>query len=97
MTNQDVITRSVQLRRKPVEHRIEARRSVHLRGLIKSGPQGQDRPCTIHDLSSQGAGLSVISTFGLPQSFRLIVEGEHNDRYCRVMWVDGNRIGVLFE
>lgn len=90
MTDQNLI-------RQAAEHRREVRRSVHLRGLIKSGPTGQDRPCTVHDLSSQGAGLSVVSTFGLPQSFWLTLEGEHDDRYCKVMWIDGNRLGVLFE
>lgn len=90
MTDQDLI-------RRLVEHRRKVRRPAHLRGLIKYGPPAKDRPCTVHDLSSQGAGLSVISAFGLPQSFWLNLDGEHNDRYCEVMWVDGNRLGVLFQ
>jgi hypothetical protein len=90
MTDQDLI-------RQAVERRREARRSIYLRGLIKSGPEGLEIPCTVHDLTSQGAGLSVASTFGLPRAFRLTLDGEHDDRYCRVMWIDEKRLGVQFK
>jgi PilZ domain len=91
MAEQDLIKQAIERRR-------DARRSTqHRRGIIKFGPKGTDLPCTILDLTSQGAGLSVGSTFGLPQSFWLTLDGEHRDRYCKVVWVDRTRLGVKFE
>ena len=65
--------------------------------MIKFGASGRDLPCTVHDLTSNGAGLSVVSAFGLPKVFRLAIDGEREDRYCKLAWVDGNRLGVSFE
>lgn len=84
--------------RQTVERRNEARRSAHhQRGIIKFGPKGQYLSCTIHDLTSQGASLSVGSSFGLPQFFWLTLDSDQKQRYCKVMWVDGKRLGVQFE
>jgi len=81
-----------------IERRRDARRSTqHRRGIIKFGPKGTELPCTILDLTPQGAGLSVGSTFGLPHSFRLMLDGEDRDRYCKVVWVHQTRLGVMFE
>ena len=81
-----------------IERRRDARGSTqHRRGIIKFGPKGTELPCTILDLTPQGAGLSVGSTFGLPQSFWLTLDGEQRDRYCKVVWVDRTRLGVKFE
>jgi len=91
MTEQDFIKQAVERRR-------EVRRSTQNRcGIIKFGLKGTEHPCTILDLTSQGAGLSVGSTLDLPQSFWLTLDGEHRGRYCKVMWVDGKRLGVMFE
>jgi hypothetical protein len=91
MAEQDLIKQAIERRR-------DARGSTqHRRGIIKFGPKGTELPCTILDLTSQGAGLSVGSAFGLPQSFRLTLDGEQRERYCRVVWVDRARLGVMFE
>jgi hypothetical protein len=90
MAEQDLI-------KQEIERRREARRSTNRRGIIKFGPKGTKLPCTVLDLTSQGAGLRVGSTFGLPQSFSLTLDGEHQDRYCKVVWVDQTRLGVAFE
>jgi PilZ domain len=87
----------IDLTRTTVERRREARRSEQQRGVIKFGPSGQYLPCTVHDLTSEGAGLSVGRTFGLPEVFRLAINGEREDRYCKLVWVDGKRLGVSFE
>jgi hypothetical protein len=79
-----------------IERRREARVSTNRRGLIKFGARGQDLCCTVHDLSLSGAGLSVPSAFGLPNNFILAIDGEKTTRYCRVMWVEGKKLGVAF-
>ena len=79
------------------ERRQEPRTAARNRGVIKYGASGQELPCTVHDLSPRGAGLSVSSTFGLPQVFRLSIDGEKQTRFCRVAWTDNKRVGVSFE
>jgi hypothetical protein len=37
----------------------------------------------VHDLTPRGAGLSVISSFGVPRSFQLAVDGETVMRHCK--------------
>ena len=88
-----------ELIRAAVERRREARNLAQQqqRAVIKFGPSGQTLPCTIHNLTSEGAGLSVGRTFGLPEVFRLAINGEREDRYCKLIWVDGKRLGVSFE
>ncbi len=53
--------------------------------------------CAIDDLTDRGAGLRVGTAFGLPQVFRLTIDGETMPRHCRVIWSDGKKLGVTFE
>jgi hypothetical protein len=77
--------------------RREVRTPINLRGLIKYGAAGLTLPCTVRDLTRSGAGLTLSTTFGVPQVFRLAVDGESTDRYCRVMWTEGKKLGVAFQ
>jgi hypothetical protein len=80
-----------------LERRREMRASVNKRGVIKFGAAGQELPCTVHDLTPHGAGLSVGTTFGIPRVFQLSIDGQAQNRHCRVMWVNGRNLGVSFE
>jgi hypothetical protein len=79
------------------ERRREARVSANRRGMIKLGARGQELPCTVHDLTSRGAGLSVARTFGIPNTFTLAIDGEPMSRFCRVVWSESKKLGVAFE
>ena len=79
-----------------LERRQEPRTPARNRGVIKFGAS-QALPCTVHDLSPRGAGLSVGSTFGVPQVFQLAIDGEKGTRFCRVAWTDNKKLGVSFE
>ena len=79
-----------------LERRSEARKPVQIPGMIKFGPVGTKIPCTVHDLTQQGAGLSVATTFGLPEVFELAINGV-GSRDCRVVWTDGKMLGVSFK
>jgi hypothetical protein len=90
MAEQDLIKQAIERRR-------DARRSTqHRRGIIKFGPKGTELPCTILDLTSQGAGLSVGSqptasadpAGDLTRNTALL---HHASRHDRVK--DGTRIG----
>ena len=79
------------------ERRREPRTSTNQRGVIKFGAAGTELACTVHDLTLGGAGLSVGTSFGVPQVFRLTIDGQPNTRHCRVVWREGKRLGVSFE
>ncbi len=79
------------------ERRRDDRASTSTRGVIKFGAAGQEMPCAIDDLTARGAGLRVGTVFGLPQVFRLTIDGEAMARHCRVIWSDGKKLGVTFE
>jgi hypothetical protein len=52
--------------------------------------------CTIIDISGAGAGLWVASTFGIPDNFDLLIEGDSMKRACRVIWKETHKFGVQF-
>jgi hypothetical protein len=55
--------------------------------------------CTVIDISQSGAGLSlwIGSTFGIPDTFDLIIDGEPKKYACRVAWKQSHKIGVEFQ
>ena len=79
------------------ERRQDRRISTTKRGVIKFGAAGTEVTCSVNDLTPRGAGLSVISSFGLPRVFLLAIDGEAATRHCKVVWTDGKKLGVSFE
>jgi hypothetical protein len=79
------------------ERRQDPRILMSKRGLIKFGAAGTQLPCSVNDLTPRGAGLSVVSSFGLPRVFQLAIDGEAAARHCKVIWTDGKKLGVSFE
>jgi PilZ domain-containing protein len=80
-----------------MERRAELRQHTNIRGVARYGVSTYEKPCTVSDLSSHGAGLTFASTFGIPSQFQLLIDGESCLRHCRVVWTDGKRLGVQFE
>ncbi|MGH6684516.1 MAG: PilZ domain-containing protein [Pseudolabrys sp.] len=79
------------------ERRQDPRVPTSKRGFIKFGAAGTEMPCSVNDLTSNGAGLSVSTSFGVPRVFQLAIDGETGARHCRVIWTDGKKLGVSFE
>ena len=79
-----------------LNRQLDLRALAPLRGIIRLGPAGEEFPCSITDLTPRGAVLSVANILGLPQSFRLEIDGEAGTRHCRIIWVDGNKAGIQF-
>jgi len=78
-----------------LERRQERRIATSKRGLIKFG--AAEQVCSVNDLTPRGAGLSVVSNFGVPRVFQLAIDGEAATRHCRVVWTEGKKLGVSFE
>jgi hypothetical protein len=78
------------------DRRVDARVAVNTVGEIQFGAAGNTMPCTVLDLTPNGAGLHVGSGFGLPRVFQLKIKGETITRHCRVVWAQGGKLGVSF-
>lgn len=53
--------------------------------------------CTVQDITSGGACLTLANTYGLPETFDLTFEHGRTRRPCRVVWRTNDRVGVRFE
>jgi two-component system response regulator FixJ len=53
--------------------------------------------CTVIDITVAGAGLWFGSTFGVPDNFDLLIDGNSMKRACRVVWKEPHKIGVQFK
>ena len=87
---------------------MEAARSIdnrqHVRhpgnnraGLIYPGRHEPPIMCTLADISEGGAGLTVVNTKGIPDTFELEIKGDDVRRTCKVAWKkEPHRLGVAF-
>jgi len=48
-------------------------------------------------MSSYGANLEVESQIGIPNSFDLVIDTEHSNYHCCVVWRKARRIGIAFD
>jgi c-di-GMP-binding flagellar brake protein YcgR len=53
--------------------------------------------CTVIDISAAGAGLWVGSTFGIPSTFKLLIDDDPTLRACRVARIEPHKLGVEFQ
>jgi len=53
--------------------------------------------CVIRNISDTGAALEVTSPVGIPETFNLVISGDHTTRPCQVAWRKERRIGVKFK
>ena len=53
--------------------------------------------CTVADISEGGAGLTIVSIAGIPDTFKLEIKGETKVRSCKVAWRrEPDQIGEAF-
>ncbi|WP_338690438.1 PilZ domain-containing protein [Bradyrhizobium sp. 26S5] len=74
------------------ERRGGSRRRVLKSGAIEFGNEAI--PCTVRNLSPQGACIEVNSPLWFPDRFVLAVDGQRHT--CRVIWKKERRIGLGF-
>jgi hypothetical protein len=79
------------------ERRAFRRTNVLRNAKIILGHRSPIVSCTLKDLTSHGACLSVASTYGLPDLFELTFEHGRSRRVCRVMWRTHDKLGVSFD
>jgi PilZ domain len=79
---------------------MEERRHVQRHRTLKAGRINFDRTsafdCRVRNLSPAGACLEVASQAGIPDDFVLVVDSDHLQQACHVIWRTATRLGVEF-
>jgi hypothetical protein len=75
----------------------EARKSVRQSGWITLDGGFAARPCTVLDLSSAGAKITIEDPQAVPAKVRLAFSRDsRSGRTCEVVWRRGKTLGVKF-
>lgn len=72
-------------------------RSRVFKGAKLIAPGRAKVPCTVRDLSAQGAGLQLLGSADLPEEFDLCFDTGQRIRQCRKVWRNVTLVGVSFE
>ena len=79
---------------------MEERRKVQRHRTLKAGSISFNRAagidCRVRNMSPAGACLEVASQIGIPDDFVLVVESDHLQQSCHVIWRTATRMGVEF-
>jgi len=78
---------------------LENHRAALRHRVLKSGSiefHGGVIDCLVRNISETGAALEVASPLGIPETFNLVIPGDHSSRACKVAWRKDKRIGVAF-
>jgi hypothetical protein len=79
---------------------LENHRAALRHRVLKSGSiefHGGVIDCLVRNISETGAALEVASPLGIPETFNLVIPGDHSSRACKVAWRKDKRIGVAFK
>jgi hypothetical protein len=76
-------------RRRNQRHRTLKAGSIALQGAARID-------CRVRNLSPAGAMLDVTSPIGIPDDFVLVIEHDHVQKSCHVIWRTPTRLGVEF-
>ena len=78
-----------------MNNKRDQRQNVMKAGTILLGGSGID--CLVRNISDSGANLEVESQIGIPNSFDLVIDSEHSNHQCHVVWRKARRIGIAFD
>jgi hypothetical protein len=78
---------------------VPEKRSISRKRVLKSAQivlsdKAPKLECAVRNISDTGACLQVSTTYGLPMSFDVVIEGTR--RQCRAVWRTDTNIGVMF-
>lgn len=81
------------------DNRTEFRVRASGRGKISLPEEAITIDCVVHDISPSGACLEIDRlAASIPELFAIVPDdGDDLGYACRVVWRNGNRIGIKFE
>ncbi len=77
------------------DRRTSPRRRVLKTAYIVISDKAPKLECVVRNVSAKGARLEVATTFGIPETFRAIINGVPHS--CRTVWRTDKILGVQFE
>lgn len=84
------------LKHEPDEPRTTARRRMLKAGTVCFNDRHSTLPCTVRDLSDEGARLRLTGSIDAPDTFELFIELDGIWVDCEVVWRSNKEIGVVF-
>jgi hypothetical protein len=79
---------------------LNEKRRTQGQQILKTGTisfDGSGIDCLVRKMSGEGANLEVESQIGIPDSFDLVIDTEHSNHHCHVVWRKARRIGIAFD
>ena len=77
------------------EKRKHPRTEIDEPAFVSSG--GSVMPCTVRNISPEGAAIDIDNPAFVPIRFRLVMAKDRSVvRDCRIAWIQKNRIGLTF-
>jgi hypothetical protein len=80
--------------------RLDEKHGTQRQQILKAGKisfDGSGIDCLVRKMSGEGANLEVESQIGIPNSFDLVINTEHSNHHCHVVWRKARRIGIAFD
>ena len=79
------------------ERRDVARTTISKDALLFFDAQRGVLTCRVQDATNSGAGIELHTLNALPLNFELSFDNFHTVRECRVIWRQGDFVGVAFQ
>jgi hypothetical protein len=79
------------------DRRSVGRTKIGKDALLFFGAQTGVHPCTVADITNTGAGIRAQDLAAIPLNFELSFDKFRTSRHCRLIWRDGDVIGVAFK
>jgi hypothetical protein len=79
---------------------LDEKRGSLRQQILKAGTisfDGSSIDCLVRKFSDYGANLEVESQIGIPNSFDLVIDTEHSNHHCHVVWRKARRIGITVD
>jgi hypothetical protein len=80
-----------------IERRTITRTTISKDALLFFDAQRGVLTCRVQDMTNVGAGIELHSLNLLPLDFELSFDKFHTIRECRVIWRQGDFVGVAFQ
>lgn len=80
--------------------RLDEKQGTQPQHILKAGTisfDGSGIDCLVRKISGDGANLEVESQVGIPDSFDLVINTEHTNYHCHVVWRKARRMGIAFD
>jgi hypothetical protein len=81
--------------RRDIERRAVARTTINRDVLMFFN--GNIHACCVRNVTNHGAGLRLNALNIVPSEFGISFDNFHTMRCCRLIWRDGDFVGVAFE